>query len=132
MLYSTEIGEALWNLRFVQMRLKGMHILHSRKLLPDLKWVSLEFCENRVYGKQKRFIFLMVGKHKKSENLKLVHIYVWGPTQAESLDGSCYYVTLINDAFRKTWVYCVTQKSAVFSTFKKWKDLVENETRKML
>jgi hypothetical protein len=36
------------------------------------------------------------------------------------------------DANRKTWVYCIRQKIDVFYTFKKWKDLVENETRKRL
>ena len=38
----------------------------------------------------------------------------------------------IDDATRKTWVYCIRQKSDVFATFKKWKALVENETRKKL
>ena len=32
-----------------------------------MKQVSLEFCENFVYGKQKRVRFLSVGKQKKSE-----------------------------------------------------------------
>ena len=63
---------------------KGMHILHSRKLLPDLKQVSLEFCENCVYGKQ-----------KKSEKLELVHTNVWGPSQVQSLGVSHYYVILL-------------------------------------
>ena len=80
---------------------KGMHILHSRKLLPDLKQVSLELCENGVYGKQKRVIFLRVGKQKKSEKLDLVHTYVWGLAQVQSLGGSHYYVTFIDDATRK-------------------------------
>jgi transposase InsO family protein len=61
-----------------------------------------------------------------------VHTYVWGPAQVSSLGGSCYYVTFIDDATRKTWVYCIRQKSDVFDTFKKWKALVENETGKML
>jgi hypothetical protein len=61
-----------------------------------------------------------------------VHIDVWGPTPVSSLGGSHYYVTFIDDATRKTWVYCIRQKSDVFDTFKKWKALVENETGKRL
>jgi transposase InsO family protein len=61
-----------------------------------------------------------------------VHTYVWGPAQVSSLGGSNYYVTFIDDATRKTWVYFIRQKSDVFDTFKKWKDLVENETGKKL
>ena len=109
---------------------KGMQILHLRKLLPDLKYVSLEFYENCVYGKQKRVIFLRVGKQKKSENLELVHTNVWGPAQVQSLSGSRYYVTFIDDVTRKTWVYCNRQKFDVFATFKKCKYLVKNERGK--
>ena len=112
---STEIDSALWHHRLAHMSEKGMQILHSRKLLPDLKQVSLEFCENCVYGKQKRVIFLMVGKQKKSENLELLHTNVWGPAQLQSLSGSHYYVTFIDDATRKNWVLCMRQKiSCVF------------------
>jgi hypothetical protein len=111
---------------------KGMHILHKRNLLPDLKQIDLDFCEHCVYGKQKRVIFLRFGKEKKNERLELVHTDVWGLAQVSSLGGSHYYVTFIDDATRKTWVYCIRQKSDVFDTFKKWKALVENETRKSL
>ena len=65
---STEIGAVVWHHILGHMSEKGMHILHSRKLPLDLKQVSLEFCENCVYGKNKRVRFLRVGKKKKSEN----------------------------------------------------------------
>ena len=129
---STKTGATLWNHRLGHMSEKGMQILHSRKLLPDMKKVSLEFCENCVYGKHKRFKFLRFGKQNKSEKLELVHTYVWGSTQIQSLGVSHYYVTCIDDATRKTWVYCIRHKYDVFSTFKKWKALVENETEKGL
>ena len=116
---STETGAALWHHRLGHMSEKGMQILHSRKLLPGLKQVSLEFYENYVYGKHKRVIFLSVGKQNKSEKLELVHTDIWGPNQVQSLGGSHYYVTFIDDAARKTWVYCIRKKSDVFSTFKK-------------
>ena len=122
----------IWNHRIGHMSEKGMQILHSRKLFPDLKQVSLEFCENCVYGKQKRVSFLRVGKEKKSEKLYLVHTGVWGPSQVQYLGVSHYYVVFINDATRKTWVYCIRQKSDVLATFKKWKYLVENESGKIL
>ena len=73
-----------------------------------------------------------VGKEKKSEKLELVHTYVWGPAQVSSLGGFHYYVTFIDDATRKTWIYYIQNKSDVFDTFKKWKALVEIETGKNL
>ena len=43
-----------------------------------------------------------------------------------------YYVTFIDDATRKVWVYFLRLKFDVFQTFKNWKCLVENETGKKL
>ena len=74
----------------------------------------------------------MVGKKNKIEKLDLFHRDVWGPAQVQSLGGSHYYVTFIDDATTKTQVYCIRMKYYVFSTFKKWKDLVENEIGKTL
>ena len=85
-----------------------------------------------VFMENKRERFLKVGKQKKSEKLELVHTDVWGQAQVQSLGGSHYYVTFIDDATRKTWVYCIIQKSDVFHTFKKWKSLAKNETGKRL
>lgn len=64
----TGTDTALWHHRLGHMSEKAMQIPHSRKLLPDLKQVSVEFCENCVYGKQKKVRFLRVGKQKKNES----------------------------------------------------------------
>jgi hypothetical protein len=131
-LASTGVDTTLWHHRLGHMSEKGMQILHKRNLFPDLKQIDLDLCEHCVYGKHKRVIFLRVKKKKKSERLELVHTDVWGPAQVSSLGGSRYYVTFIDDETRKTWVYYIQQKSDVFDTFKKWKDLVENEIGKRL
>ena len=73
-----------------------------------------------------------LGKKRRAKKIELVHTDVWGPSQVSSLGGSHYYVTFIDDATRKTWIYCIKNKSDVFDTFKKWKALVENETGKRL
>jgi hypothetical protein len=61
-LYSTGVDTTLWHHRLRHMSEKGMHILHKINLFLDLKQIDLDFCENCVYGKQKRVIFLRVGK----------------------------------------------------------------------
>jgi hypothetical protein len=132
LLSSTGVDTTPWHHRLRHMSENGMHILQKRNLFPDLKQIDLDFCEHCVYGKHKRVRFLRVGKEKKNERLELVHTNVWGPTQVSSLGVSRYYVTFIDDATRKTWVYCIPQKYDVFDTFKKRKALVENETGKSL
>ena len=56
-----------------------------------------------------------------------MHIDLWGPAQVSSLGGSHYYITFIDDATRKVWVYFHRQKSNVVQTFKKCKCLVETK-----
>jgi hypothetical protein len=78
-LASTGVDTTLWNHRLGHMNEKGMQMLHKRNLLPDIKQIGLDFCEHCVYGKQKRVIFLIVGKEKKSERLEILFTNVWGP-----------------------------------------------------
>ena len=73
-----------------------MQILQSKKLLPGLKNVNLEFCKDCVFGKQKRVRFLRTRNEKKSKKLELVHSDVLGPASASSLGGSLYYVAFTN------------------------------------
>jgi hypothetical protein len=56
-----------------------------------------------------------------TEILEHVHTYVWGPTQVSSLGVSRYYVNFIDDANRKTWVYCIRQKSDVLTLLRNGK-----------
>lgn len=55
-----------------------MKVLHSKKVLPSLKCVNMDFCESCVYGKQKRVSFVKIGKENKREKLELVHIDFFG------------------------------------------------------
>ena len=39
-------------------------------------------------------------------------------------------LTFIDDFSRKVWVYFLKYKSDVFSSFKQWKTMIENQTGK--
>ena len=45
-----------------------------------------------------------------------------------SLSRYVYYVSFIDDFSRKTWIYFLKVKNKVFSKFKEYKALVENQT----
>ena len=73
--------------------------------------------------------FLKTGRIPKAKKLELIHTDLWGPSLVVSLGGSRYYITFIDDSSRNVWVYFLKNKSDVFETFKKWKVMVETETR---
>ncbi|KAD4889467.1 hypothetical protein E3N88_21540 [Mikania micrantha] len=121
---------SLWHQRLSHMSEKGLKILADKGKFPDLKKVELDdtFCEPCVLGKKKCVTFVKTGQTPKAERLELVHTDVFGPTHVSSLGGSNYYVTFIDDATQKVWVYFLKNKFEVFDVFKKWKAAVEMET----
>jgi transposase InsO family protein len=58
--------------------------------------------------------------------LELIHSDVCGPIPSSSINGYVYYVSFIDDYYRKTWVYFLKSKYEVFSKFKEFKALIEN------
>jgi hypothetical protein len=49
-----------------------------------------------------------------------------------SLCGSLYYVSFMDELFRKTWIYFLRKKTEVFEKFKDFKSLVENQIDKVI
>ena len=58
-----------------------------------------------------------------------MHSDLWGSTYVpNSLNGSQYFLSLVDDYSRRVWVYFLKYKNEAFSRFKEWKNLVENQT----
>ena len=66
--------------------------------------------------------------HNTEGILDYIHTDVWGPTKTASLGGKHYFVTFVDDFFRRVWVYTMKSKDEVFETFLVWKKKVENQT----
>ena len=60
--------------------------------------------------------------------MELIHNDVFGPISVPSLGGAIYYVSFIDDFSRNTSMYFLQKISEVFSKFKEYKVLVENQT----
>ena len=66
------------------------------------------------------FLFDLDGKP-----LDLVHNDVCGPMPTSSLGGSIYFVTFIDDATWKFWIYSMKFKDETFSSFKMFLSSIE-------
>ena len=62
----------------------------------------------------------------------LVHSDVFGLVSVPSLGKYVYYVSFIDDFSRNTWIYFLRNKSEVFDRLKQFKELVENQTKKII
>ena len=68
--------------------------------------------------------------HTSKYILDYVNSDLWGPSRKPSLGGARYMLTIIDDYSRKIWPYFLKDKSEVFSTFKEWKVMIEDQTEK--
>lgn len=53
-----------------------------------------------------------------SENFELVHMDTWGPYKVPTQGHHKYFLTLVDDHSRHTWISLLTHKSDAFSVFK--------------
>ncbi|KAM1487717.1 hypothetical protein ACFX2I_001756 [Malus domestica] len=121
----------LWHKRLGHMSEKGLQVLAKKSHIPFAKGTSLNSCEHCLFGKQRRVSF-SVPSTKKGNLLDLVYSDVCGPMEVESLGRNKYFVTYIDDASRRVWVYLLKSKDQVFQTFQEFHAMVERETGKPL
>ena len=63
-----------------------------------------------------------------SHSLEIIHTDLCGPTRTKILQGDRYFMFLIDDYTRMTWVAFLKEKSEAFEKFKIFKAMAENES----
>ena len=66
------------------------------------------------------------------KHLQLVHIYLCGPSRKEGTGREIYFMLVIDDYYRLTWVSFLKEKYEVFEKFKIFKALTKNQIGKIL
>lgn len=84
-------------------------------------------------GKQTRQPFEKNKKAKRAkELLELVHSDISETMTENSLGGSRFYITFIDDFSRKTFVFFIKNKSEAFDEIRDFKSFAETQTGKKL
>jgi hypothetical protein len=82
-------------------------------------------CKGCALGKNAKTIFPSSESRSKGI-LVLINSYVSGLMSVESLQGSSYHVTFIDEFPRKTWIFFMNTNDEVFSWFQEFRAHVEN------
>ena len=98
------------------MSIFGMKCLSCLGYVPSFNFLEMFVCEHCLYVRQ-TFSLHKGGSSRKSERLQLVHSDVCGPMPIMSMGGALYFVTFIDNFFRKVWAYALKRKDRVLSTF---------------
>ncbi|GBN60008.1 Retrovirus-related Pol polyprotein from transposon TNT 1-94 [Araneus ventricosus] len=137
-----------WPIRSQPVKLKELVILTSsfktlkdmckNKSVKGLEKVNIkidnESCIACNVGKatrtslKKNYVYKRVTKSV----LDKVHMDLWGPAPVNSLGGSKYFLSIIDDFSRKIDVFTLKSKSEVFSIFKEYLSRVQRELGRKL
>ena len=97
----------LWHRRFCHFNMDLLKEIFKKKLvrgLPKINFEKDKICDACQFGKQIKVSF----KPKKCVSilkpLKLLHLDLFGPTQIVSLGGKRYFLIIIDDYSRYTWI----------------------------
>lgn len=74
-------------------------------------------CKACVYGKSTRAPILRSGTTRANRVLDLVHTDVRDPFSVESMGGSRYFLSFVDDYSRYCWTYPIKSKADVFELF---------------
>lgn len=69
----------------------------------------------------------MKKEYSTTQPLELIHIDMCVPMRIKSLQGDKYFMMLIDDIFRMSWITFLKDKSVSLKNFKIFKVMVENE-----
>src|SRR4051812_3159672 len=93
---------------------------------------EIGLCKGCLHGKQHRTPLLSEAGKRAKELLELIHTDVCGPMSTNSIGGARYFVTFIDDKSRKTFVYFLKTKDQVFTKFKEFRAMIQNQTGKRI
>ena len=120
-----------WHCRYGHLNYGYMNQLVNKHMVEGLESSGKQFdteCESCTMGKMTRMPFPKKSPHKSTEPLKVIHSDVCGPMAINSLGGSRYMLSFIDDFSRYSFVYFIKSKDEVFGKFREFVNLVENQT----
>ena len=120
----------LWHIRLGHLNFDNLVRISKKEVVRELPKIVKPLnlvCKHCQHGKQTRAIF-KIKEHVTSHHLEIIHTGLCGPTRTKSMQGDHYFMLLIDDYTRMTWVAFLKEKSKAFEKIKIFKAMDENES----
>ena len=121
--------EWLWHSRLGHLNFHTLQEMSRKKSVEGLPpfVIPRKVCRSCVARKHHRTSFSKKSAFRATEPLELIHIDICGPITPTTLGGSRYFLLIMDDFSRLTWVSMLQCKSDAFEAFKCFKNLSETE-----
>ena len=88
--------------------------------------ISEFHCETCELAKHTRVSFPISNK-RSSHHFHLIHSDIWGPSSIPNISGARWFVSLIDNCTRVTWIFLLKQKSDVSIVIPNFHSMVQNQ-----
>jgi hypothetical protein len=125
----------LWHRRLRHLNFDHLFKLKNLEAVKDLPRISKpqdSVCKPCQVGKLTRTQFKSKSSTSTDKPLQLIHMDLCGPSRREDKGNENYFMLIIDDYSRLTWVAFIKEKAEAFEKFKIFKALTENQTGKRL
>ncbi|WVZ20696.1 hypothetical protein V8G54_008018 [Vigna mungo] len=117
-------NSALWHHRLGHTSNSILQFLSSQH--SDITYQNCMPCDICHFAKHKKLPF-PISTSKSSHLFELLHANIWGPLQIASIDGFTYFLTLLDDYSRFTWIHLLKSKAEVKTVLPKFIIFIENQ-----
>ena len=122
-----DVSIELWHRRLSHISEKGLQTLARKQFFPNLHGMPLKTCDHCLVGKTHRVAFHTYPPSRRPNVIDLIHTNVC-TMQTRTVGGALYFVTFIDDYFRKVWGFALKTKDQVLDAFKELHARLERET----
>jgi hypothetical protein len=102
------VSDDIWHYRLGHVSSSRMHLLHQ--YIPAMVVNKNKVCTICPLAKQHKLSFDVSQSHADFP-FYLIHCDIWGPFSVKSTTGGSYFLTIVDDHSRFTWVYLMNHKS---------------------
>jgi hypothetical protein len=104
---------------------------HSRikliqTIVPSISCIQESVCPTCPLSKQRKLPF-PISSSFSTFVFELLHCDVWGPMAINSISGSRFFLTIVDDYTRFTWVYLMQYKSQTSSIIQSFSNMVQTQ-----
>ncbi|KAL2337821.1 hypothetical protein Fmac_012267 [Flemingia macrophylla] len=101
------------------------------KHFPFIKFDSMKVCDYCHLAKQSKLPF-PPGFHKSCAPFDLIHMDIWGPLAISSIQDHKYFLTVVDDFTRHTWLFLMKSKHETRILVKNFITLVQTQFNKRI
>lgn len=117
----------MWHHKLGHLNYQSLHKLVANHMAIGIPYIPMhkEVCKSCQFGKQIRLRFSIASQNRVSKPLQFLHVDLCELLPTQSLNGSKYFMVIMDDFNHYIWVRFLWEKFQAFECFKTFKLMVE-------